>query len=180
MIDVSNAVQRFWQGEGFAAGLGWVWVAANLTIIGANASVAWTLYGTCRRWGTGLPASRWLITLLMALVALGALSHLGAVLSPPPDGRLGLTVFKAFAATAWALAAIRLPALTSERTAPLTIHPAPPPDERILRELAGRFRKTVRTLETIVHNEPCLLDRSITVRQLRDTLTEWEAQSCKI
>ena len=180
MSDVLNAVQRFLQGEGFAAGLGWVWMAADLTIVAAIVSVAWTLYGLHGRRGTELPESRWLVILLVALVALCGVSHLGAALSPPPGGRLGLTVFKAFAAAGWAAAAIRLPALTSQLTAPLTIRPASPPDEHTLRELAGRLRKTVRTLETIVHNEPCLLNRTTAVRQLRDTLAEWEAQPCKI
>jgi hypothetical protein len=75
---------------------------------------------------------------------------------------------------------MRLPALTSQLIAPLTIRNAPAPDEHTLKELAGRLRTTVRTLETLVHNEPCLLNRTAAVRQLRDTLTEWEAQPCKI
>jgi hypothetical protein len=102
--------------------LGWVRLAANLTILAAIASIVHTLYPLSRRHASGRPAPRGLVILFTVSIAICGLCHLGRALGigPAPDLRPGAICLRIVIALLWLVVAVKLPALVASLIAPLT------------------------------------------------------------
>src|SRR5437868_7007048 len=95
--------------------LGWVRLAANLTILAAIASIVHTLYPLSRRHASGRPAPRWLVALFMVGIAICGLCHLGRALGigPAPDLQPGPICLRIVIALLWLVVAVKLPNLVA-------------------------------------------------------------------
>jgi hypothetical protein len=179
---------------------GWVgWLqnaqlAANLVIVAATLSVARVLWGlsATRRRAT-LPRSPRVLVPFAALIALCGVSHLGLVVAGQTSTPVLPAALKLLAASLWVVTAVRFRAtvvrlLTGPLTGPTCRHDGEAPATPCAQDCAlhaaaaraERLKVKIRTLEIMILNDTCLLDKTDALRELREILADLEAEPCKI
>jgi hypothetical protein len=159
-------------------------LSANIVIVIANITISWMLYGLYRSKHLELPAPR-LVALLATLIFLCGVTHLGLIVVGQPPARVFPTALKLIAAVFWIATAMRLPVVATRVTAraPSEGSHSAGSHDRAMKGLlvkAEQLRVKTQMLETFIHTEAWLLDKTDTLQELGLILADLEAELCKI
>jgi hypothetical protein len=179
-------MRTFWDPAGWLdagpGGAGWsLWLdnarlAANLVIVAASLSIARVLLFH----GRGTPRAPRLLVAFAVLAVLCGVAHLAVLLSAadsPPH--VVPTLTKAMAAVFWVITAVHTPRLAAHLTAPPVVGRVAPGRADLLQRVE-RLRDSARRLETMLHGETGPLENPEALAELRQTLADLEAETCKI